>query len=98
MWAQLNGGYPDDSHVVLPPQAADELSIDVAIWLADTELGGNWNWEGPDNYAYAGIAILDADAPAWKITAFDKIMDDGDLATGKFRQTPNGRHTYILDE
>jgi len=25
-------------------------------------------------------------------------MDDGDLSQGRFRQTPNGRYTYILDE
>ena len=26
------------------------------------------------------------------------IMDDGDLSQGRFRQTPNGRYTYMLDE
>ena len=97
-WAAVNGGFPDDSHVVLPPEAADDLSIDNATWLATTDLGGNWNYEGPNSYPYAGIAILGADAEQWKIQAFDRIMDDGDLTSGKFRVTPNGRHTYILDE
>ena len=98
LWAQIYGRFPDDSHVVLPPEAAADLSIDNTLWLATTQLGGNWNWEGPDNYPYAGIAIVGATEPAWKISMFDKIIDDGDLATGKFRLTANGRHTYILDE
>jgi type IV pilus assembly protein PilA len=97
-WAAIEGRYPDDSHVILPPEAADDLSIDNAQWLAPTDLGGNWNWEGPDNYPYAGIAILGATEPVSKIRQLDKILDDGALTTGRFRQTPNGRYTFILDE
>ena len=98
IWAQINGRYPNDSHIILPPEAAGELSIDNATWLAATDLGGNWNWEGPDFYPYAGIAIVGATSDANTITLFDQIIDDGNVNTGKFRLTPNGRHTYILDE
>ena len=98
IWAQAYGKYPDDSHIVLPPEAGGELAIDNTTWLASTGLGGNWNWEGPDNYPYAGIAILGATASAKQIVLFDQIIDDGNLATGKFRLTANGRHTYILNE
>ena len=97
-WAVMEGRYPNDSHVVLPAEAADDLSIDEATWLAATDLGGNWNWEGPDTYGYAGIAILGATEPVKTIRMLDKIIDDGQLTTGKFRQTPNGRYTFILDE
>ena len=98
MWAQLNGRYPNDSHIVLPPEAVSELSIDSATWLAETQLGGNWNWEGPDNYPYAGISILGATAPQQSIRQFDEIIDDGNSNTGSFRLTPNGRYTFILEE
>ena len=98
MWAEIYGRYPDDSHVILPPDAGGELAIHEATWLAETDLGGNWNWEGPDNYPYAGISILGATAPERLIRDFDAILDDGNLGTGKFRLTPNGRHTYILEE
>jgi len=98
IWAQIYGKYPDDSHIVLPPEANGELAIDNAIWLGATDLGGNWNWEGPDSYPYAGIAILGATATTRKLQLFDQIIDDGNLSTGKFRLTPNGRHTYILYE
>ena len=98
LWASVEGRYPNDSHIVLPAEAKDDLSIDDATWLATTELGGNWNWEGPDSYPYAGIAIVGATEPERKIRMFDKIIDDGDLTKGRFRKTPNGRYTYILSE
>ena len=49
-WAAVEGRYPNDSHIILPPEAAGSLNISNAEWLATTALGGNWNWEGPDNY------------------------------------------------
>ncbi len=97
MWQQINGSYPNDSHIILPPDAPG-LGINNTVWLATTALGGNWNWEGPDNYPYAGIAILGATAPVEDIQQFDSILDNGDLASGNFRLTSNGRYTYILDE
>ena len=49
-WAAVEGRYPNDSHIILPPEAAGSLNISNEEWLATTALGGNWNWEGPDNY------------------------------------------------
>ena len=97
-WEGENGRYPNDSHIILPPEATGELIIDNSLWLATTALGGNWNWEGPDGYPYAGISIYQATASVDDLTQLDFIMDDGSLGTGIFRQTPNGRYTYILDE
>lgn len=97
-WEIDNGRYPNDSHIGLPPEAARTLNILTSEWLAPTALGGNWNWEGPDAYNYAGIAIVNATASVSDITQLDFILDDGDLSTGTFRQTKNGRYTFILDE
>lgn len=97
-WNGENGRYPNDSHIVLPPEAQGELIISNSQWLAPTALGGTWNWEGPDNYTYAGISIFRVSAPVVDIQQLDFILDDGSLGTGRFRQTPNGRYTYILDE
>ncbi|MEM7405125.1 MAG: prepilin-type N-terminal cleavage/methylation domain-containing protein [Pseudomonadota bacterium] len=97
-WAAMEGGFPNDSHIVLPPEAASDLAIDNATWLAETAVGGNWNYEGPDQYPYTGIAILGATEPVRTIQMLDKILDDGNLTSGKFRQTDNGRYTYIIDE
>ena len=96
-WQRVHGRYPNDSHVILPPDAVG-LAIDPAVWSQTTLLGGNWNWEGPDGYSYAGISIFGATAPEHDAMQLDAIMDDGNLATGKFRKTSNGRYTFILDE
>lgn len=96
-WKSANGYYPNDSHIILPPDA-NGLAIDQTEWAAETLLGGNWNWEGPDNYAYAGISIVGASAPEEDVVQLDAIMDDGNLNSGRFRKTANGRYTYILDE
>lgn len=55
--AQETGGYPDGTHVI-PPSGVTMPDY----WSKTTILGGNFNWEGPDQYAYAGIAILGATA------------------------------------
>ncbi len=97
-YAAEHGEFPNDSHIVLPPGAGMEEVIDVNLWLSTTPLGGNYNWEGPDNYPYAGIALLGVTASVSTVQSLDRILDDGNLATGTFRQTPNGRYTYILEE
>ena len=97
-----NGEFPDDSHVVLPPPAPGDYDvarlIDESQWLATTPVGGNYNWEGPDGYPYAGVSILDPTAPAWVMEYLDSRLDDGDLSTGIFRITPNERYTFIFEE
>jgi len=97
-WEIANDRFPNDSHVGLPPGAVKTLNIIEAEWATPTALGGTWNWEGPDGYPYAGIAILNPTATVRDIAQLDYILDDGILATGKFRQTPNGRYTYIIWE
>ena len=97
-WEQANGRFPNDSHIGLPEEAVRTLNILQAEWQAETALGGNWNWEGPDGYSYACIAIVGATATVQDIAQLDYVLDDGNLETGSFRQTPNGRYTYIISE
>ena len=91
-------GFPNDSHIILPdlPTMADYISPEV--WGQTTPLGGTYNWEGPNNYPYAGVAIFEGTAPQEDFELLDRMLDDGDLSQGKFRLTPNGRYTYIIDE
>ena len=89
---QVLGSYPVDNHVDPPPN----IWVPPDLWYSETELGGNFNWEGQDVYGYAGIAILGATAPESKIIQFDRMIDDGDITTGSFQRTANGRLTYIL--
>lgn len=93
---QINGEYPNDTHLTLP--VAQGLLINQTEWSSPTALGGSWNWEGPDGYAYAGISIDSPTATEGEIAELDAILDNGDLESGRFRKTPNGRYTFILQE
>lgn len=90
------GSYPNDSHNLLPP-GMDEF-MDASAWPKPTPLGGWYNWDGPDFYPYAGIALYGVGPGIPGIITVDKILDNGNIATGSFRLTGNGRLTYILDE
>ena len=92
------GGFPNDSHLVLPDQPKMANYINPADWGRTTPMGGTYNWEGPDNYPYAGISIFEGTAAEKDLKLLDRMFDDGDLTQGKFRQTPNGRYTYIIAE
>ena len=97
-YALDEGDFPDDSHIILPdlPTMADYINPDV--WGKTTALGGTYNWEGLDTYPYAGVSIFEATAPRRDLELLDAMLDDGDLTQGKFRQTPNDRYTYIIEE
>ena len=97
-YANDEGGFPNDSHIVLPDLPKMENYINPEVWGQTTPLGGTFNWEGPDSYPYAGIAIFETTAPQKDFELLDSMLDDGDLTQGKFRLTPNGRYTYIIEE
>ncbi len=92
------GDFPNESHIVLPDLPTMEEYINPAVWGKTTPLGGTYNWEGPDGYPYAGISVFEGDAPQEDFRLLDRMFDDGDLNSGKFRQTPNGRYTFIIAE
>jgi len=98
VYAIDNGDFPPDSHIVLPDMPTMGRYISPSLWGETTPLGGTYNWEGPDSYPYAGISIFEGTAPEAEFRRLDGLLDDGDLTTGKFRQTPNGRYTYIIDK
>lgn len=92
------GDFPNDSHIVLPDLPKMAKYINPGVWGQTTALGGTYNWEGPDFYPYAGISIFEPTAPQKDFELLDIMLDDGNLTQGKFRKTPNGRYTYIIDE
>lgn len=100
MYAVDHGALPPDSHLVLPPGM--DVYIDPEDWAKDA-MGGQFNWEGPTwgeggPYDYAGISLFGTTATVEELTILDIAFDDGDLTSGFFKQTPNGRYTFILEE
>lgn len=86
--------FPPDCHEIIPLGMEELLPPQ---FVETTAIGGRYNWEGPDGYPYAGISISSGPDPEL-VQLVDNIFDDGDLGSGKFRITPNGRPTYILEE
>jgi len=98
VYAAENGRYPADSHATLPPGAGMENYLDDGKWYEETAIGGNFNWEGPDAYPYAGVSVFDHTVSDEDLLEIDNLVDDGVLATGSYRKTSNGRFTYIVEE
>jgi type IV pilus assembly protein PilA len=76
---QIDGKYPDDVPMGALPSDASGLAINITQWETSTLLGGNWNWEGPNNYSYAGISITGSSAEEEDFIQLDIILDNGDL-------------------
>jgi type IV pilus assembly protein PilA len=94
------GLFPADTHRTLPPRM--DGYIKQGKW-DDPVLGGYYNWEGPSwgeggGYSYAGISLESTPAAVDVVQELDERIDDGDLSTGNFRLTPNGRYTFIIEE
>ena len=103
-YAQEAGSFPPDAAPgQIPPEMADRLG--KVGWERVTPLGGQYNWEGNQRHGgvryRAAICISEgATTPLVvnedMLVAIDKLIDDGDLATGHFRTGVNNDALYII--
>lgn len=93
------GNYPaDKTPGEIPPEMNDyfsELNIDD-WWSRPTELGGSWDWDNGYNFKYS-VSISSPTKSSDQLVDFDRMVDDGNLSTGKFRKVGNQYH-YILEQ
>ena len=97
-YSLLKNGYPPDSHNELPRDVGMEEFLPAGSFEREAAISGRYNWEGPDRYAYAGISLTTTSASLSELLGVDEILDDGNLSTGYFRLTANGRYTYIIED
>jgi len=96
-YAMAKGAWPPDVHRgIIPPAMRPYLRGDAFTHV--TPIGGRWDWDVGDFGIKAGISIVDSDADEALMRRIDAILDDGNLATGRFRQTRSTRFSLILEE
>ncbi|MGE4489554.1 MAG: type II secretion system protein [Kiritimatiellales bacterium] len=100
LYRSENGAYPPDQNVPGDLSVSgmnpyfDDLGIDW--WAEETELGGRWDWDVGYHSIPASISIWKPTASAKQLLEFDRLVDDNDLATGRFRKIETQYH-YILE-
>ncbi len=104
-YAQQNGKYPPDSGIgVMPPLMVGSLGN--TSWRRVTPIGGRYNWEynilsaGVRYRAAIGIRTLAASRVTTDVTqlrAIDRLIDDGNLATGNFFLGVGSAPFYVIE-
>lgn len=94
-----NGGWPDSAGPgvmpTLPVSIADTLR--AASWTGKTTIGGQWQWDNAQGSGGdVGISITGYTCTDAQLTELDTKMDDGNLATGKFKKASSTRVIYVL--
>ena len=91
-----HGEFPADKNPAQMPDGMAEY-LNRFPWTQETVIGGHWDWDYQQFGHKAGVSVY---APKWndaQMAKIDKIMDDGNLATGQFRKRSNG-YMYIIEE
>lgn len=102
-YALEQGDYPSDAQPgVLPPGMQPYLPRRPE-WDAGPSVGGQWEWDRAENRettlhgGYAGLSVYRPFRTRAQMREIDRLLDDGDLATGLFRSRPEG-YIYFLEE
>jgi len=102
LYRSETGGYPPDQIVPAEMGVADMTAYyfpyyKIDWWGAATELGGRWDWDvGYHGYNFS-VSIWCPTKSEEQMKDFDKLIDDGNLNTGNFRQRESQYH-YILED
>lgn len=94
--------HPPNNWGSAPPamQAYHFPSYKIDWWTETPAIGGRWDW---DEYGSVGayISIAQPTVSQKQLERLDKLLDDGDLDTGKFRKRvhPNWPtdYSYIIE-
>lgn len=86
----------DSGTGTLPPELAGVIR--VSDWENGTPIGGEWDVETNENGISNGVGVdFDLDHPGDAyMQEVDALFDDGNLATGKFRQLDDVTRFYYV--
>src|SRR6202011_851330 len=92
-----NGWPPDVNRGTLPAGMATYFNAHFD-WTKPTPIGGRWDWDYKVFGFTAGVSVVDPNETPEDMAAVDAMIDDGDLSSGSFRETADGRYTWILED
>ncbi len=78
--------------------AGMESRLELATWQREVVGGGRWDWSVDTNGVRAAISIRDCALSDEQLEQIDGMLDDGDLATGRFRFIAPDRPALVLAE
>ncbi len=87
---------PDVNRGTIPPTMADYLRDESFTEI--TVVGGNWDWDFDQSFAYAAISIIEPTGGTNVMQKIDEMLDDGALESGEFKQVAGARFALILEE
>lgn len=102
MYAMETGNYPPDGIAALHPVIEE---YGKKSFNPQSSIGGRWDWDYNQFGVRAGLSLYVGDSASARkrdtihriMQDVDKIIDDGNLATGRFRQRNQG-YIYIIEE
>jgi len=93
-YAMEHGQYPPDDFPGVTPAGMATYFTKVNF-SGKTPMGGNWDWD--EGYlAVAALSTVGSTAELTQWQDVDRLIDDGNLSAGSFRQRP-ARFSYIIE-
>jgi len=92
-----NGDWPEDSNTGNLPPGLDEW-IKASDFAEQTPLGGRYDIESEDSGITFGIGVVSYSVDDSQLEDLDRVHDDGDIATGKYRLIAAGRYYYVEED
>lgn len=89
------GQYPADVTPAVVPAGMDQY-FKPSLWTSITPVGGKWDWDNGQFGIKAGVSVYQPTAKVNQMKEIDRILDDGDLATGNLRRRSSG-YIYIIE-
>jgi type II secretory pathway pseudopilin PulG len=97
MYSAENNGYPPAASAGVIPSGMG-IYLGNFPWSAGNSIGGSWQWAPGYQNTTASIQVIFPSAPNdLRMVAIDSRMDDGNLATGAFRQGDASDYYYIVE-
>jgi prepilin-type N-terminal cleavage/methylation domain-containing protein len=89
--AQDEGHFPPERAAGQQPAGITNY-LSRLDWSAETPLGGFWDWDYEQSQfgCRAGVSVYRPDWTDDRMSAVDRRLDDGNLATGRFRKRTGG--------